>query len=580
MLEQASIMKSGVGEVLMPTVFRSTLRIWNAHYLTETIIYADESRDVRTVNVGVGTLLAFLTFHWTGSPWNDYEEKFMNWAVVRVEAVDFAAGTFTFLVVGHLAEFGANGRDHLFSRVGELYEAQSWPEVVLGFTLAGEMYYRKLYKQSDMFTLPSPKPTEEVFTKYKARREALESRAGTPVNSGNNSLADLFLVSPSEEGQSYSSKDDMKVVQDYQGGKHLIRSSYAVKFLSFMNLFYRTMEEGKREAIIRTDTEYDRAGWDEAVDSFRFGQVVPGMDPSIATLCECYKLDNMPVLLDEVKLDRARLCQWKTRDLTWLSIVDFHEAPHGLQDQLKGTDRATRLYLAGCVRGFLTFLKVMFYSHADSLLTRLITWLERQGSLYEKQANTEFVRCRIDSMLVDFWSEVRSNAKESRRFPTACDFQVPGAVWGLLSRYEEALFEQMALDEYPHIRFYEKPKGDFWRTLGGGKGTAGQTTPAKTNGFGVGDRTQVSYSTPTRSSPTGGKPISICPFHLACKLQVKRTDGTTMGPCSYETNCRHPHVDLNAITATQATDSLHNCKPSMTSKVAAAISTRASDFKA
>ena len=190
-------------------------------------------------------------------------------------------------------------------------------------------------------------------------------------------------------------------------------------------------------------------------------QVVPGMDAATATLCECYLLDGMPIMYDEEKLDRARLCQWRARDLTWLSVTDFHETPHGLQEQIIGTARVTRLYLVGCVKGFLTFLRVMFCSTADTLLSRLIKWLERQDSPFDETANAEYVRCRIDSMLVDFWSEVRSNARVSKRYPLCCDFQVEGAVWVLLARYEQALFDQMAQDKYPHLRFYEKPRGEY-----------------------------------------------------------------------------------------------------------------------
>jgi hypothetical protein len=276
------------------------------------------------------------------------------------------------VVVGHLAPYGENRRDVLFSRVGELYVAESWPEEALVFTLAGEHYYPTKFRQAGMATVTSPRLEAAEYARYTEMRAAREQGLVKKVNAGNTSLADLFFDSPPDESSSYSSKDDMKLVQDYQGNKHLVRSSYAVKYLSFMNLFYRIMEEGKREAIIRTDTEYDREAWDDAIDSYRLGQVVPGMDGATATLCECYKMDNMPILLDEEKLDRARLCQWRPRDSIWLSITDFHEAPHGLQDKITGTDRATRLYLVGCVKGYLTFLKVMFFSKADTLLARLI----------------------------------------------------------------------------------------------------------------------------------------------------------------------------------------------------------------
>ena len=556
--------------------FRTTMSVKQAVWVTETLVYAGGTRVEREVNMGVGSLFLTQTYPWSGSPWNDYERDIMNWAACRVESVDFGGGGLSFVVIGHLAAYGENGRDALFARVGEMYVAQSWPEDALVFTLGGEDHYRKAFNQTGMFTLLSPQVSPEEYVRYTAMRTEKEQKAGRTVNPGNTSLADLFFDSPPEEGLSYSSKDDMKWVQDYQGNMHRVRSTYAVKYLSFMNLFYRIMEEGKREAIIRTDTEYDHDAWNDAIDSYRLCPTVAGMDVSTATLCEGYKLENMPLMLDEKKVDRARLCQWKSRDLTWLSITDFHEAPHGLQDRLKGTDRAGRLYLVGCVKGYLTFLRVMFFSGADSLLSRLIAWLERPDSPFEKPANTEYVRCRIDGMLVDFWSEVRSNKRVSRRYPTACDFQCEGAVWALLAMFEQSLFDQMAMEEYSHIRFYEKPQGEFWRIRGGGKSVMeGVSQSSSEHSF---RQSQLPTSRPTSSS--GGGLTSICPYHLAWRLQVKKNDGTHMGACQYVASCRFPHVDLDTITVAQATGALHNCKPSMVTKVSAAIIAKGNSFKA
>jgi hypothetical protein len=274
------------------------------------------------------------------------------------------------------------------------------------------------------------------------------------------------------------------------------------------------MEDQKREVIIRADTAYERDSWDGAMDLFRLGEATLDMEGPIATLYECFKLDNMPIMLSVEKLDRARLCAWKARDLTWLSIVDFHEAPHAVQDSLQGTDRATRMYLSGCVKGYLTFLKVYFFSHADSLLRRLIAWLEKPDSPYTKPVNSEFVRCRIDRMFVDMWTEVRSSFSGSSQFPGVCDFQTPGAVWILLGRYEQSLFEQMALDEYPHQRFYEKPRGEYYSIRGGGllEGpTAYLRVPAqRSDQTGGGVSAMVSpggLSSPTK--PAGGRVMVI-----------------------------------------------------------------------
>ena len=53
-----------------------------------------------------------------------------------------------------------------------------------------------------------------------------------------------------------------------------------------------------------------------------------------------------------------------------------------------------------------------------------------------------------------------------------------------------------------------------------------------------------------------------------------------MAQCSFDTNCRFPHVGIETVSVSQATASLHNCKPSMASKVTAEITARGAEFKA
>ena len=584
--EQIALSTSGAGIELMPLEYQGTLQSLMVHWVTETLDFGNGVQETVEANMGIGSIFLAQTFPWRGQPWNTPDQVLMNWAVCRVESIDFGGGAFSFYVAKHMSPFFENRLDVFFSRAGEVYSSDCLLTETLVFRPPAEARQRQGLGLPPQGLISSPRLSATEYARFiKASTVQMETKRGPRLNPGMSSLADIFHETPPHEGTSYSSKDDFKIVYDYQGNQHTIRSLYAVKFLSFMNLYYRVMEDRKRDVIIRADTAYDRESWDGAMDLFRLGEATVGMEAPIATLYECFKLDNMPIMLCAEKLDRARLCVWKARDLTWLSITDFHEAPHGVQNVLKGTDRSTRMYLSGCVKGYLVFLKVYFFSQADTLLTRLISWLEKPDSPYTKPVNSEFVRCRIDRMFVDMWTEVRSSFNGSSRFPGMGDFQTPGAVWILLGYYEQSLFEQMALDEYPHTRFYEKPRGEFYTIRGGGlvDGSHPQTVMSPSRAYQSGGGTTTHPSPPLLPSPSrggGGKVMVICPYHLARQLAVARNDGTLMSECSYASNCRFPHVDIATITAPQALGTLHNCKPSMTEKVTSAITLRGADFKA
>jgi len=582
--EQISLSTSGAGMSLMPLPYQSALQSLRVHWVTEVFVLAEGVSDTREANMGIGSLFLAQTYPWRGQPWNAEDQACMNWAVCRVEGIEYGNGVFYFYVAKYLNPYGANGLDRLFSRLDEVYSSTSLAQEMCVLRTPVEDQHRRLLGMAPKGDVKSPRLSDQEYARFVATSEQAQTRKPN-LNPGTTSFSDVLFDSPPHEGQSYSSKDDFKIVYDYQGNQHTLRSMYAVKFLSFMNLYYRIMEDKKRDVIIRADTAYDRESWDGAMDLFRLGEADPGMDGPTATLYECYKLDNMPVTLNLEKLDRARLCLWKARDLTWLSIVDFHEAPHAVQDSIKGTDRATRMYLSGCVKGYLAFLRVYFFSQADLLLLRLIAWLEKPDSPYTKPVNVEFVRCRIDRMFVDMWTEVRSSFNGSSRFPGVCDFQRPGAVWLLMARYEQSLFEQISLDEYPHQRFYEKPRGEYYSIRGAGlleAPAAHSVTPPSRSAYSNSGGTPTSLPghlvTPLRT--TGGKVMVICPYHLARQLQVARNDGTLMSECSYLANCRFPHVDIATLTTAQAIGSLHNCKPSMVAKVTAAVTLRGAEFKA
>ncbi len=139
-----------------------------------------------------------------------------------------------------------------------------------------------------------------------------------------------------------------------------------------------------------------------------------------------------------------------------------------MQLHLTGTTRPTRLYLAGCVRRYLTFLKVTFFADADQLWSRLLPWLERSDSPFNRPHHTEFIRAHIEDHLAQFWNEVRLGGSASTS--SDCNFEVAGDVWRLWGKYEELMFMKMDLDLFPHTAFFA---------------SGGEYSKIKTSGVGV-----------------------------------------------------------------------------------------------
>ncbi len=232
------------------------------------------------------------------------------------------------------------------------------------------------------------------------------------------------------------------------------------------------------------------------------------------------------------QLDSARQCKWIANNWAHLSIVNFHENPFGGEAMYQGAEPQSRVYLRDCVLGYQMFLVVYFTAEAATVFNDLVQWLGDVNIHRDRRFDAEFIRARIDRMLVDFWSEVRFAGPQSPRFKHL-SFANDGEIWDIFHAYEADLLLRLMNDPYPHPVFYHQAGGEYWK---------------------------ISNETP-KGSQSGGSPRQqkgsnpICPYHMFNLLQVTKADGTICGACTRGSNCQHPHVPLGSITMAQALQS-------------------------
>ena len=233
------------------------------------------------------------------------------------------------------------------------------------------------------------------------------------------------------------------------------------------------------------------------------------------------------------QLDAARQCKWTANNWSHLSIVNFHENPFGGESMYQGADPQARLYLRDCVLGYRMFLMVYYTAAAATLFEGLLNWFEDPAIHRDRRFDAEFIRARVDRMLVDFWSEVRFAGSQSPRFGQF-SFAREGDIWSLFSAYESELLSRLSNDPYPHSVFYHQSGGEYWKISG--------------------DSSRVVHASGSSRSSTGSHKsgVSICPYHLFHLLQVAKTDGTPCQACTRGSSCQSPHVALNTITMAQA----------------------------
>ena len=362
-----------------------------------------------------------------------------------------------------------------------------------------------------------------------------------------------------------------KVVVDPDGVHWQIQSQFAMKIMKERQVFMRGMHVTRLQMFLRNDVGYDRAVWNAAISPYSQGRASMSEDlQSLAIAC-CYRLVRMDACTSPERLDDARRCLWAQNDWSKLSIVHFNPNPHGGTSLYEGHDPMVLDYMRDCVIGYRLFLSVYYTAEANTFFQSLIDWFHDQRIHRNKRFDGEFLRARIDRMLVNFWSEVQHNGPASPQYPTF-SYAVPGDIWKILAAYEKDLVTLLLEDPFPHSLFYCAPDGEYCLI-------SGHTSHARSVSAVKQSSGPLSPSTPSRtiSRATSG----ICPYHLFHLLAVVKVDGSSCSACTRGSACGLPHVALASISLSQALAAAVDAKvndKTLTSAVAR-ISSDPSAFK-
>ena len=370
--------------------------------------------------------------------------------------------------------------------------------------------------------------------------------------------ADLAEGLPSEESRSIVGRD-LELVE--------FRAKNEDKFLDYITPFQRVMAMEKRAILIRESSEYSRTWFDSALEpylNFRV-EAQEGMHEEVVALTSYFRMAKMPFIRDGEKRDRAYQCLFKAKDWSFHSVADYREV-EGVNDAvMEGTGRESRLSLLECVKGYLLFLSILFHCQAKNFLERFRRFLEnyhpkRDGPTWD----TLFLRARMESLLVDFWQEVRTGLTRSARFP-ARSFSTPGDVWRLLYDFESEMLDSFSNNVEPHTNFRSK-------------GGELDTTIRETGRSGRQDR-NTSGGGGQRPPEQREAPRQICAWHLGQALKLEKKDGSLMDPCSRGSGCLHAHSELRDMTAAQAkAAAVSTMKGPMLERFEAAIAVEESAF--
>jgi hypothetical protein len=188
------------------------------------------------------------------------------------------------------------------------------------------------------------------------------------------------------------------------------------------------------------------------------------------------------------------------------------------------------------------FLEVYYTVKARDFFPDVLKWFADQEVHRDLWFEADFIRARIDRMLVDFWSDVRASADVSSKFGQF-SFSVDGDVWRLLAAYEADMLRRLRVDPFPHTRFFHAD-GEFMKISRAA--IAPQSTPVP----------KSSVTSTVGASPSKPVQCPICPYHLFVLLRLKRHDGSDYDPCHHGSKCVNPHCDLSAVTADEALESV------------------------
>jgi hypothetical protein len=393
----------------------------------------------------------------------------------------------------------------------------------------------------DQHSLVNPRSSDFPITR----------RVKTRVNPGtSHSIFDTY--DDDNEGASF----DAKMVRDRDNNLVLVRSKRASEWLNFQTVFQRAMSPKKRQVIFGDDTSYDQESVRQRLAPFlRPDDTVSHSDSEVSTLFQYHRLQSMSAVSNSDKFKSSLLCLFRHDDWSVLSLVDFHECPPTQPVVFRGLDRATRLFLRECLRGYMLFLTVFFDSRYTHLWTRTLSWLESIQSGGILLFDGEFLRARLESAICDFWTEVRYGESESTLSP-GHSYGRAEDIFKVWESVEDTMFSRIARDPYPHCIFFDG--GEYARLKRSSEKTA-------------------SLSPGQKSDPN----LHICPFHLGHLLKVTSSEGSLMGPCRFQQGCHAPHVDLSTLTISQAISSaVVGVKSSgLTSSLTSAIQSNTGAFR-
>ena len=378
----------------------------------------------------------------------------------------------------------------------------------------------------------------------KRSRSLLSS--GSPAGKVSSASAILYTDGDNPENTS----TEGKVLVDPDGVHWNIQSQFAMKIMKERQVFMRGMHSSRIQMFLRNDVGYDRAVWNAAISPFSQGRSVLSEDLQSQAIACCYRLVRMDACTTPERMDDSRKCLWTENDWSKLSIVHFNPNPHGGSTMYEGYDPMILDYMRDCVIGYRLFLSVYYTAEANTFFQSLIDWFHDQRIHRTKRFDGEFLRARIDRMLVNFWSEVRHNGPSSPQYPRY-SYAVPGDIWRILAAYEADLVSMLTDDPFPHSLFYCAPDGEYC-LISGSKSHPRVAQSIKYSN--VASPFPSSYKSPSRS------PSGICPFHLLHLLQVPKADGTTCSACNRGSSCGLSHGALSDVSLSQALASVVDAK--------------------
>ncbi len=413
------------------------LAVWHQGYSTSGAS-EDELEFFTTLHsIQAGSVILLPTLAYE-SVWTIEDEfTFAVISIQKVEEVEDGSSRVTFKVIGHLDDKVTN--HEAFATVGATYRVTGEvPSSFLSITS----------ESVDAVLAQFAPPPAEVRSDGRlvtgssggsgARKLVVGGNSGSSRSGKLSAASSIFF--DDEDNPENASSVEQKVIVDTDGRQHIFSSKFAMQIMQERQVFMRVMHSSRTELLLRNHVGYMRDVWDAALSPYSVGGAAVDMDEESVSLSLYHRLERMPMTPEQ--LDAARQCKWVINNWAHLSIINFHENPFGGESMYQGADQQSRAYLRDCVLGYQMFLTVYFTNKASSSFLKLVQWLSDVKIHRDRRFDAEFIRARIDRMLVDFWSEVRFAGSQSPRF-RHLSFAKEGEIWLILEAYETELLERL-----------------------------------------------------------------------------------------------------------------------------------------